>query len=654
MNLNRNTRIDCTEPTAPVQWAVEVLYRDLKTVCRPTRKPGGVICLQQHDCPPESWELVAEKEKLILRAGDNRGYIYGLLAISRRLLGVTDFWFWNDQQFSPVEEIPVPADFFLGSRPAAVKWRGWFVNDEVLLHRWQLDGSREKPWEMVFEALLRCGGNMVIPGTGENALRYRGLAQRMGLAVTHHHAEPLGARMFGEAYPDLEPRYDQYPAEFEALWAEALEEQGNDVVWNLGFRGQGDRPFWADDPRYDTQRSRGQLISGVIRRQYEMVQQRYPGAACATNLYGEIMELYRAGCLQLPAGVIKIWADNGYGAMVSRRQGNHDPRVPALPAPEDEGPHGIYYHASFYDLQGANHITMLPTSLSFVERELERVRHSGANDYWIINCSNVKPHVFTLAYIARIWQEGTVPAETFLTDYTCLYYGAQAQQAAGYFRRYYASAIHFGPHEDNVAGDQFANYPARLLVSRYMRGGAEPEHELDWAAPFATLEEQARWYRDLCGQAVQRYGEPEPAASPLLADSVLLQMEIYRRCYAGAVLAAQAVLDGLHGEYKAAFLKAGDAREEYLAADAAMRSREHDHWKGFYRNECLTDVKHTAWLLRTLMGYLRNQGDGPYFYTWQRDVLYTPAQARVMLITNMENHMEDLELYRALRKQKNQ
>lgn len=383
--------------------------------------------------PARKLGIGCRKEKLILRAGDNRGYIYGLLAISRRLLGVTDFWFWNDQQFSPVEEIPVPADFSLGSRPAAVKWRGWFVNDEVLLHRWQLDGSREKPWEMVFEALLRCGGNMVIPGTGENALRYRGLAQRMGLAVTHHHAEPLGARMFGEAYPDLEPRYDQYPAEFEALWAEALEEQGNDVVWNLGFRGQGDRPFWADDPRYDTQRSRGQLISAVIRRQYEMVQQRYPGAACATNLYGEIMELYRAGCLQLPAGVIKIWADNGYGAMVSRRQGNHDPRVPALPAPEDEGPHGIYYHASFYDLQAANHITMLPTSLSFVERELERVRHSGANDYWIINCSNVKPHVFTLAYIARIWQEGTVPAETFLTDYTCLYYGAQAQQAAGYF-----------------------------------------------------------------------------------------------------------------------------------------------------------------------------------------------------------------------------
>ena len=86
--------------------------------------------------------------------------------------------------------------------------------------------------------------------------------------------------------------------------------------------------------------------------------------------------------------------------------------------------------------------------------------------------------------------------------------------------------------------------------------------------------------------------------------------------------------------------------------NAALRSREHGKWQGFYANECLTDVKHTAWLLRDLMGCLRNQGDGPYFYTWQRQVLYTPAQARVVLITNMENHLDDLALYEAMKQKK--
>lgn len=57
-------------------------------------------------------------------------------------------------------------------------------------------------------------------------------------------------------------------------------------------------------------------------------------------------------------------------------------------------------------------------------------------------------------------------------------------------------------------------------------------------------------------------------------------------------------------------------------------------------------------LRRDLMGCLRNQGTGPYFYTWQRQVLYTPAQARVVLITNMENHLDDLALYEAIKQKK--
>lgn len=60
------------------------------------------------------------------------------------------------------------------------------------------------------------------------------------------------------------------------------------------------------------------------------------------------MELYQQGLIELPDNVIMIWADNGYGKMVSRRQGNHNPRVPALPG-EGLGDrrHGVYYHVSF-------------------------------------------------------------------------------------------------------------------------------------------------------------------------------------------------------------------------------------------------------------------------------------------------------------------
>ena len=45
------------------------------------------------------------------------------------------------------------------------------------------------------------------------------------------------------------------------------------------------------------------------------------------------------------------------------------------------------------------------------------------------------------------------------------------------------------------------------------------------------------------------------------------------------------------------------------------------------------------------MGYVRNLGDGPDFYKWQREVNYSENDAKVVLITNRENHMTDWELY---------
>ena len=132
--------------------------------------------------------------------------------------------------------------------------------------------------------------------------------------------------MFASVYPELEARYSEYPDRFRALWQQGIDAQkGMRVVWNIGFRGQGDRPFWEDDPRYDTPAKRGALISSLIRQQYDLVKQSDPDAVCCTNLYGEVMDLYRQGLPDLPADVIQILADNGHGRMGSRRHGNEQP-----------------------------------------------------------------------------------------------------------------------------------------------------------------------------------------------------------------------------------------------------------------------------------------------------------------------------------------
>ena len=69
---------------------------------------------------------------------------------------------------------------------------------------------------------------------------------------TQHHAEPLGAEMFLRAYPDKTPSFKEYPDLFRGLWEEGIKRQMNHkIIWNLGFRGQGDTPFWENDPQYD-------------------------------------------------------------------------------------------------------------------------------------------------------------------------------------------------------------------------------------------------------------------------------------------------------------------------------------------------------------------------------------------------------------------
>ena len=141
----------------------------------------------------------------MLTAADALGFVYGLFEISRRFLGVQPFWFWNAQKFIQTDGVTVPQNFTYESKPARVRYRGWFVNDETLISHWKVERRSEMPFVMVFETLLRLGGNLVIPGTGKNGHRYHDLAADMGLIITHHHAEPLGAEMFVQAYPELEP-----------------------------------------------------------------------------------------------------------------------------------------------------------------------------------------------------------------------------------------------------------------------------------------------------------------------------------------------------------------------------------------------------------------------------------------------------------------
>lgn len=656
--LNRNSSITSEVTFPPVLLAMKDVRRDIENTCLPSELPGTPIVLAQADLPKEVFELYMKGNELRLCASDALGFIYGLYHISREILGVQDFWFWNDQKFAPQEGYMIPDDIDYRSQPYPVKLRGWFINDEVLLSTWSLNHKKDLPWQMAFEALLRCGGNMVIPGTDDNARRYRNQAAQRGLAITHHHAEPLGAEMFARAFPDKEASYDTYPDLFQQLWHNAIREQTNlNVVWNLGFRGQGDYPFWENNPNYSTQEKRGALMSSLIELQYQLVKQNDLNAVCCTNLYGETMELYQQGVLHLPKDIIRIWADNGFGKMVTRRQGNYDPRIPALPQKGDGGRHGLYYHVSFYDLQAASHMTMLASAPELVKSELDTALQLGVRDYWIINCSNIKPHTYYLDFIATLWRRGSIEIRQHQMEYALRYYHATAAPAvAKALQAYFKTSMAYGPFKDQKAGEQFTNHIPRILISSYMKHTQAPAEELFWACDRDSLAGQIQWFLDTCSAGVQGYRDYEQfcMATNLsltgddrirFEDSLLLQATLRKECAEGAIFVCRSLQYALQKEYQKAFFLAGKARKCYLTANNAMRDREHGKWRNYYENECLVDIKQTAWVLQGLMSYLRNWGDGPHFYQWQRDFLYSRENARVMLLMNKENHLADWKLY---------
>ncbi|MED4225936.1 glycosyl hydrolase 115 family protein [Neobacillus cucumis] len=459
-----------------MRYAIDMIVRDQKKVfgkppiltTSPEAGPNLIIRYASKEDEGPDWtegfafRFSQQNEKWVMHiiGNDDLGIIYGLLHYSRHYLGVDPFWFWADLSIEPRTQIKIPVTNYNSAR-SKVRNRGWFVNDEVCLIGWKEEYPPMKEvWFPVFEALLRCGGNMVIPGTDlpRHGI-HADLAAEMGLWVTHHHAEPLGAEMFSRAYPGKKPNYQENPELFENLWKEAIEKQKHQkIIWVLSFRGQGDAPFWQNAPEFDTPEKRGDMISKVVERQYELVRKSVEQPVCCMALYEEIAELYKEGYIRVPDGVIKIWADNGYGKMVSRRQNNENLRIPSLPDVNDPSEHGIYYHITFHDLQASNHLTMFPAPTEMIIEEVEKAFDAGAHSYLLLNSGNIRPHLYPLDLISQLWSKGTENQDKHLEEFIHRLYRTHNKQIQKLYQSYANLSIRYGEHRDDKAGEEFYHH----------------------------------------------------------------------------------------------------------------------------------------------------------------------------------------------------
>ncbi|GBG11773.1 hypothetical protein PAT3040_06620 [Paenibacillus agaridevorans] len=663
---------------SPLQYTLSILQRDLEKVL--DTKPVTVassdearliirLAEEQDNCPnrPEAFSYrfskVNNHVQMMIIGRDELGMVYGILEFTRRFLDIQPFWFWMDQTIERRSEILISCDSY-DSPEAKVRFRGWFVNDEVCLIGWKkpYPPSREV-WEPVFEALLRCGGNMIIPGTDlpRDGVHYK-LAAEMGLWVTHHHAEPLGAEMFLRAFPGRMASYQQEPELFESLWHEAIEEQKEwKVLWVLSFRGQGDAPFWMNDPSFDTSEKRGAMISKVIKRQYDMISGKVANPVCCVALYGEISELYKGGYIELPKGVIKIWADNGYGKMVSRRHNNLNYRVHSLPSTDDDGKHGVYYHITFHDLQASNHLTLFPGSAAFLKQEMESAFAARASEYVLVNSGNIRPHIYSLDIMRELWLAGEIEVERHLERFVNSYYSEQHEDLVDLYRSYAESATPYGPNEDDLAGDEYYHHPARQIIGRWLQGNdADPDPRLIWATGEVPFADQVRGFEKRLEPAIGKWSKWLN-----LCDSVLFKLgaDDRRRAIDQLRFHGELHLSGSEGfywlcrayrefgakRYPQAFVCASESLWCYSRGLAALRESEHGKWKNFYQADWLTNISSTVQNVDTLRRYIRMHGDSPDFFLWYKEYLMPETEKHIYLENTHRNPLSDDELANQLK-----
>jgi hypothetical protein len=334
-----------------------------------------------------------KNQAVIATGSDTRGTIYAIYTFCENVLGIDPMYIFTDNKPKKLTEIILTSKDEIVSKKPTFEYRGWFINDEELhdgMHRDPLGGNViSMEWmDKILETLLRCKGNMIIPESAPypDATVYE-LCKRRGVAVSHHHVTPVGLNMMN--WPkDVPFSYITHKDILVDAWTKTVKAQeGKEIVWIIGFRGQTDGPFWNTDPAApETDAGRAKVIAEAMQTQTDIIRAQDPDATIVAALWNEQGAFYNAGLLKIPEGVCKMFADDGRGFMR-----------------DDGGKHvekgdGLYYHVMM-SMNTQNRSTEgVPPSRFY--SELKRYVEKGATKYAIINVSNIYPTAMSVEAIS--------------------------------------------------------------------------------------------------------------------------------------------------------------------------------------------------------------------------------------------------------------
>ena len=485
-NLNASLKIILSaEVPEPLHLAAQDLARDIRSIAdhiRPDIVSGSTvsdsirIAVVPEQFPAGSFEAyhVYSQPDNVLRidGSDLRGAIYGIYEFSRRYLGIQPDHLWNMLPVRKLTSAEWSGIDFSADSPR-IRYRGIFINDEDLLTAWEIGGKREIDYpfyhtvisravaERIAETVIRMGYNLAIPAS---FLDIRNPAEEMlaevfsrrGLILSMHHVEPLGVSAFGfENYwkkrgQKRDYSYFRDPEALLEVWTDSIcrWKKYPEVIWQLGLRGRGDRPFWTEDDALKTDSERAALIGNAIRRQYELVKSLTgdPEPVCTTTLWGEGSVFNRQGILPVPKEVIKVFSDNCAGWRI--QDDFHE--SPVIPGERS----GLYcHHAVVIGTHLAQAIG--PADFHAVLKNASTVRPL---DYVIFNVSNVREFVLGMTATAEMTHDlETFSPRDFLAGWVQEHFSARHAEIEQCYKAYFAA------FEKNARG--VAYYNDGLLIT---------------------------------------------------------------------------------------------------------------------------------------------------------------------------------------------
>ncbi len=390
--------------------------------------------------------------RLVLTGSDQRGVIYGVYEVSRRI-GVSPWYWWADVPPRKSAELHLPGERFSLGTPH-VKYRGFFVNDEnPALGTWAPEyfGPGHAPgfpngfnhlfYAKVFETMLRLRANYLWPAVWGRAFAEddplnHATAKEYGVVMGTSHEAPM-MRGIEEWNRHATPGHDPYGGTGEwsfrrngeaikAYWTDGIRRmarEGFEGVVTLGMRGNGDVSLPDGDGI--------ELMAEILAAERDILARELStDVPQVWTLYKEVQRYWVKG-LRPPDDVIVVFTDDNWGNIRKH---------PDLSLPPHPGGYGLYYHFDY--VGGGRNYKWADTALiANTWEQLNQATAYGNDRLWVANVGDMKGNELPLQFfLDYAWNPAAWPAERLSTwerEFAALNFGpALAGEIAGVLHDY--------------------------------------------------------------------------------------------------------------------------------------------------------------------------------------------------------------------------